>query len=73
MNKSTEISSSNSFKSPILKFQEAVFAVMAIKDLMKSEEEEDDDYGDDFDVSIDYGTKFHPDQSSNEIEYDDDI
>ena len=41
---------------------------MALKNLMKSEEEEDNDddaYGDDFDVSIDYGAKFHPDHSSH--------
>ena len=43
---------------------------MALKDLMKAEEEEDDgdDNGEDFDVSIDYGAKFHPDHSSEEEE-----
>ncbi len=63
-------SSSFSIMSPIAKFQHAASAVMALKDLMKSEEEEDDvdDYGEDFDVSIDYGAKFHPDHSSEEEE-----
>jgi hypothetical protein len=67
---SSSSSSSFSIMSPIAKFQHAASAVMALKNLMKSEEEEDDgdDYGDDFDVSIDYGAKFHPDHSGEEEE-----
>jgi hypothetical protein len=67
---SSSSSSSFSILSPIAKFQHAASAVMALKDLMKSEEEEDDvdDYGEDFDVFIDYGAKFHPDHSSEEEE-----
>ena len=67
---SSSSSSSFSILSPITKFQHAASAVMALKDLMKAEEEEDDgdDNGEDFDVSIDYGAKFHPDHSSEEEE-----